>query len=261
MSEDQDDAGEDRNFVTALARGLDVLACYRKGEVYLGNNDFAERCGLPRSTVSRLTYTLTKLGFLHFSDDAGKYRRGAALIALSSTVLAGLNVRQLARPGMMELAKMSNATVGLGVRDRLSMRYIECCHGSAAILLNVDTGSRLSLGRSAMGRAYLALCGDAERAEILDELRTLDEVAWPKLSAGIERSLQVYSDTGYATSFGDWQETVSAVAVGFNPGGGLPPMTLSCGAPSVITPPDFLLDEVGPRLKALAGTLEGCASL
>ena len=77
-----DDGREDRHFVTALARGLDVLRCFRSGEERLGNQELAERCKLPKSTVTRLTYTLTKLGSLHHVEESGRYRRclsGAAL--------------------------------------------------------------------------------------------------------------------------------------------------------------------------------------
>ena len=49
---------KDRNFVTALARGLDVLRCFRENETALTNTDFSERTGLPKATVSRLTHTL-----------------------------------------------------------------------------------------------------------------------------------------------------------------------------------------------------------
>ena len=35
---------EDRHFVTALARGLDVLACFRSGDKALGNQEIAQRC-------------------------------------------------------------------------------------------------------------------------------------------------------------------------------------------------------------------------
>jgi DNA-binding IclR family transcriptional regulator len=250
---------EDRNFVTALARGLDVLSSFKRGEAFLGNHDIAERCDLPRSTVSRLTYTLTKLGYLNYVEETGKYRHGASLIGLSSLTLSGLNIRSLARDGMKELAKFSNATVGLGVRDRLSMRYVECCHGSAAILLNVDTGSRMSLTRSAMGRAYLAVCSETERHNLFDELRGLDEVTWPRLKATLDRAIEDYHANGYASSFGDWQESVSGIAIAFNPGGGMAPMVLNCGAPSVITPPEFLIAEALPRLIALTQSLEGAA--
>lgn len=248
---------EDRHFVTALARGLDVLAAFRRGETYLANHEIAERCGLPRSTVSRLTYTLTKLGYLHYNDGTGGYRLGTALIAIGSTALAGLEVRQIARGAMRELASFSNASVGLGVRDRLSMRYIECCRGPAAISLNMDTGSRLSIAKSAMGRAYLAACTPAERAPILDEIRSVDTLAWPRLRDGIEQAIADFGRLGCCCSFGEWQETVSAIAVGFRPGGGLPPMAINCGAPTFITEPAFLLDRVRPRLVELVRGLEG----
>ena len=66
---------EDRHFVTALARGLEVLSCFRSGDKALGNQEIAQRCKLPKSTVSRLTSTLTKLGYLIQVEDSGKYRR------------------------------------------------------------------------------------------------------------------------------------------------------------------------------------------
>jgi DNA-binding IclR family transcriptional regulator len=251
------DPRDDRHFVTALARGLEVLACFRRGEAALANSEIAARCGLARSTVSRLTHTLTRLGYLHHVPESGSYRLGTALIALGATALAGLDVRHLARPGMRDLAAFSNATIGLGVRDRLSMRYIECARGEVAIALNMDVGSRLSMARSAMGRAYLAVCDPAERHAIMEDIRSVDDAAWPRLREGVEQAVADYRLHGCARSFGDWQPTVNAIAVAFRPGGGLPPMSINCGAPGVILSADFLMSEVRPRLIALAAGLEG----
>ena len=248
---------DDRSFITALARGLDVLSAFKRGEEFLGNTEIAERCGLPKSTVSRLTHTLTRRGYLTYSEAHGKYRHGPALMGLASVVLGGLNIRELARERLQDLASFANASAGLGVRDRLSMRYVECCHGRATILLNVEIGTRMSLSRSAMGRAYLAVCDSRERDELMDEIRAIDESAWPRLRAGIEKGLRDYEEYGCATAFGDWQEKVSGIAVGFHPGGGLPPMVLNCGAPTVMTPPDFLLSAVRPRLIDIARSLTG----
>ena len=44
-------AKEDRHFVTALARGLDVLSAFRSRDRTLGNQELARRCGLPKSTI------------------------------------------------------------------------------------------------------------------------------------------------------------------------------------------------------------------
>ena len=39
---------DERKFVVALARGLDLLRAFRPGETMLGNRDFAERTGCRR---------------------------------------------------------------------------------------------------------------------------------------------------------------------------------------------------------------------
>src|ERR1700694_4348608 len=85
----------DRHFVTALARGLEVLACYRHGDRVLGNQELSQRCGLAKSTVSRLTHTLTKLGYLIYVEDSAKYSLGTATLSLGSAMLSRLGLRQL----------------------------------------------------------------------------------------------------------------------------------------------------------------------
>jgi hypothetical protein len=61
----------DRQFATTLARGLEVLRCFTPLEPLLGNKEISVRTGLPKPTVSRLTYTLTKLGYLRHNIRLG----------------------------------------------------------------------------------------------------------------------------------------------------------------------------------------------
>lgn len=247
---------EDRHFVTALARGLSVLSCFSSGEKMLGNLDIARRCKLPKSTVSRLSYTLTKLGYLVFVEETGRYRLGTSTLALGSAMLARLDVRDLAQPLMQELADFSRAMVSLGSRDRLSMIYVGNARSSAALTLSLDIGSRIPIATTAMGRAYLALIPEREREDILERIRELDEVAWPAIRKGIERSIKEYLDTGCVSAFGEWQADVNAIAVPLRPGGGLPPMAINCGGPAFTLSKQFLLDEVRPKLIELVRQLE-----
>lgn len=247
---------EDRHFVTALARGLEVLACFRSGDRLLGNQELAERCRLPKSTVSRLTSTLTRLGYLIQVPEGGKYRLGIATLALGSAMLSRLDLRELARPLMQELAAFSGGSVSLGARDRLSMIYVEHCRGPSALTLQMDVGARIPLATSAIGRAYLAVIADDERRSILAEVQKRDRDTWPEVAAGLERALEDYRKLGVTCSFGDWQKGVHGIARAFEPGGGLPPMALNCGGPASGLSRDFLLREVRPRLIELTRKLE-----
>ena len=157
---------------------------------------------------------------------------------------------------MQELAAFSGASVSLGARDRLSMIYIEHCRGPAALTLSMDVGARIPLATSAIGRAYLAVIDERQRAEIMAEVQANDPAAWPKVRAGIERAVKDHARLGVTCSFGDWQKDVNGIARAFQPGGGLPPMAISCGGPASRVSKEFLLGEVRPRLIALTQRLE-----
>src|ERR1700685_3915135 len=141
-------AKADRHFVNALGRGLEVLACFRHGDRMLGNQDLARACGLPKSTVSRLTNTLTKLGYLVYVEDSAKYSLGIATLSLGSAMLARLDICKLAHPRMQELAEFGQCMVSLGTRDRLSMLYIDVVRGSAAVTFSLDMVGRITIATS-----------------------------------------------------------------------------------------------------------------
>jgi DNA-binding IclR family transcriptional regulator len=248
---------EDRHFVTALARGLDVLSCFRSGDRLLGNQEIAARCKLPKSTVSRLTFTLMKQGYLHYSETEGKYRLGSATLALGTAMLARYDVRQHLRPMMQDLAEFADASVALATRDRLSMIYMEVCRGHSALTLAVDVGTRIPMATTAVGRAYLALCSEAERRDVMTQLRELDEGAWSRVRAGVAEGIAQHDELGCCTSFGDWQPDVNGIAVGFRPPNGLPPMAINCGGPAFSLSKEFLLESVRPRLLEVARGVSG----
>ena len=74
---DQEDVGSDyasdRRFVWALARGMEILRAFEPGRGPLGVGEIAALTGLPKPTVSRLTYTLAELGYLRVLHKQGRY--------------------------------------------------------------------------------------------------------------------------------------------------------------------------------------------
>ncbi len=252
---------DDRQFVIALARGLELLRSFKQGEEYLGVTELAKRTGLPKPTVSRLAGTLAKLGYLEFSSETGKYRLGPGVLALGYAKLSNFDVRQVARPMMQELAAYSLASVSIAIRDRLSMVYVESVRSNISITMNMGVGARLSLSTSAIGRAYLVGITQVERDFLMDQIRANDEENWPRIKRGIEQAMRDYEEYGFCISIGDWNKNIHGVGVPFvAPDGTM--MAFNCGG---TTPPllteERIKSDIGPRLIKLVRQVEnimGC---
>ena len=59
-------------FVSSVARAFSLLRCFESGAQHLGNQEMARQTGLPKPTVSRLTFTLSALGYLSYSASLEK---------------------------------------------------------------------------------------------------------------------------------------------------------------------------------------------
>ena len=245
----------DRSFVVALSRGLDVLRAFQPNDGLLGNQEIAARTNLPKPTVSRLTYTLTKLGYLTPVPRFEKYQLAPPALALGYAALANLGVRHLSEPFREQLMRETGGAVAIGGRDRHSMIYFG---QSRAGIVNVqlDVGSRIPIATTAMGRAYLWSLPDDERAALLRELRDHYGGRWPKMRDGIERAGETVAKHGFAISAGEWQDDVHAVGVGLMLNDGTGPYAFNCGAPAFRFTEDRLRNDIGPRLVAMVRNIE-----
>ncbi|MEW5890397.1 MAG: IclR family transcriptional regulator [Pseudomonadota bacterium] len=243
---------KDRQFVTALARGLDILRCFSRHNPVLGNAEIAQRSRLPKPTVSRLTHTLTKLGYLDYSPDSGKYSLSAGVLALGYSYLASLDVREIARPLMQELANYAQATVSLGARDQLHMVYLEVCQGSQMFHMRMEVGARVPHGTTAMGRAYLCALPEEERQARIEQYRKITtKEEWENLKASLEKAYRDYQKYGFCLSLGDWNKDVYAVGVPMVSRDGKRILAFNCSGPIFDMTRQKLIQDIGPRLVQL----------
>ncbi|WP_235830107.1 IclR family transcriptional regulator [Algihabitans albus] len=250
----------DRQFVSALYRGLRLLRCFRPSDSGgLGNLELAQRSALPNSTVSRLTYTLSKLGYLIYDESNGRYRMGVPVLSLGYACLGGMKIRETAQVYMQEMASKSGGgvLVALGARDGLSMTYVACARSEGLVSLQLAVGSRISLARSAIGRAYLAGAGEEERGYLMERIRErVGPERWPQMEEEILDALEQVRSKGFYTNLGQWQPDVHAVAVPYRaPQGDTPLLAFNCGGPAYLLPKERLEDDLGPRLVELVNTV------
>ncbi|MGP8291971.1 IclR family transcriptional regulator [Vreelandella zhanjiangensis] len=247
---------KDRNFVTALARGLELMRAFGNGEEYLGNAELSNRTGIPRPTVSRLTYTLTQLGYLQHNTHLEKYRLGPGVLALGYRFLANMGIREVARPHLQKFADATDCNVSLGGADRSDMVYLETCHGSGPLIIRLDVGSRLPIATSAIGRAWLCGLPETRRQQILKELAAFHGKEWPALEASIKQSMEDYAYYGFCLSEQDWQRDISAVAMPLILEDGAEVLAINCGGSSLRLDHDRLVNNLGPRLKEVAAQIK-----
>jgi DNA-binding IclR family transcriptional regulator len=248
-------AATDRSFVIALSRGLDVLRAFHPNDGLLGNQEIAARTNLPKPTVSRLTYTLTKLGYLTPVPRFEKYQLAPSALALGYAALANLGVRHLSEPFREQLMRETGGAVAIGGRDRHSMIYFGQSR-AGVVNVQLDVGSRIPIATTAMGRAYLWALPDDERAALLRELREHYGSRWARMRDGIERAGETVTKYGYAISAGEWQDDVHAVGVALKLNDGTGPYAFNCGAPAFRFTEDRLRNDIGPRLVAMVRNIE-----
>ncbi|KTT15481.1 IclR family transcriptional regulator, partial [Pseudomonas oryzihabitans] len=236
-------AATDRNFVVALSRGLDVLRAFQPNDGLLGNQEIAARTKLPKPTISRLTYTLTKLGYLTPVPKFEKYQLAPSAMALGYAALANLGVRHLSEPYREEVMRATGGAVAVGGRDRHSMIYFGQSRNGLALGVQLDVGSRVPISTTAIGRAYIWALPPDDRAALLRELRDHYGSRWAKMRDGIERSGETVAKHGFTMSTGDWQNDVAAVGVALRLNDGTGPYAFNCGAPAFRFTEDRLLND------------------
>ena len=246
----------DRSFVVALSRGLDVLRAFQPNDGLLGNQEIAARTRLPKPTVSRLTYTLTKLGYLTPVPRFEKYQLTPSAMALGYAALANLGVRHLSEPFREEVMRETGGAVAVGGRDRHSMIYFGQSRNGQTLGVQLDVGSRVPIATTAMGRAYVWALAPEERATLMRELREHYGSRWSKLRDGIERSGEFIARHGFAISAGDWHDDIAAAGVALKLNDGTGPYAFNCGAPAFRFTEDRLRNDIGPRLVAMVRNIE-----
>lgn len=229
----------DRRFATTLAKGLLILQAFSPSEPRLGNRELARRTGMPPSTVARMTFTLTQLGFLQQLKPDDSYQLGPAVMALGYTARAGLPFLPTAEVMMQELADEVGALVALAMRDGEAAMLTRCWRPRNTPAIWLTEGHRLPLDRSATGRVILAAspssADDSER--IKSDRGTLQA-------------------RGFLVSIGHWNESINACAVPFWPDSSGVPAAFLCGAHSDVLSRSKLDKKVGPLLLARVRELE-----
>lgn len=239
----------DRQFVTALARGLEILRCFGARRPELGTTEIAELTGLPQPTVWRLCYTLIKAGYLAPSPTRDKLRIGVGVLSLGYEAIGAIDIGDLAQREMQVVADDFHSAVSLATPDRLDMVIVKRAQSNSRLVVNLHVGSRLPIAASSSGWAYLAVLPAPQRAQLLHKLEAhYGRREWSGLWRKARAAIENFHKTGYVLSDGAYDPEINAVAIPVQPEDGAQIFTLVCGAPASMVPVKAFRTEIAPRL-------------
>lgn len=245
----------DGDVIQVVSRAFDVLRCFEGHEVRLGNLEIARRCGLPRSTVSRLTHTLTRMGQLVYLPQDQKYRLGPSALAMSTSMMRGLHFRNLIKMKLQDVAERVPGTVGFVVPDRFHMVYLEYARAYNAISLNSTTGTRISIARTAGGHAYVAALSDAEKQVLLTEMEREIPSDAAHLRPVLDSDARSLQEHGYVISRELWNPHISGIAAPIWSHQYQTHLVVTIGLLSAMYDEAKLRGEIGPQLLDLCTSI------
>lgn len=152
--------GAGPDFVEALARGLDVLACFDADHRTMSLTEVAAAAGLARPTARRLLLTLEELGFVR--STAAGFELTPRVLRLGTAYVGALGLWDIARPHLEALVTRTGESSSMAQLDGSDIVYVARVSVPKLIALRVEIGTRFPAVQTSQGKVLLAALSPAE---------------------------------------------------------------------------------------------------
>ncbi|KIR66543.1 IclR family transcriptional regulator domain-containing protein [Micromonospora haikouensis] len=246
------EAGPD--FIEALARGLDVLRCFRPGQAVMTLSEVAGVTGLARPTVRRILLTLEELGYVRVADRG--YALTPRVLELGMSYINSLTMWDVARPHMQRLVGQTGESTSMAQLDGGDIVYVARVAVPKIVTLAVTIGTRFPAPATSMGKVLLAALDPAGLDRALAEPSRSGVVSrWQPDRAELDRALRDVRAKGWALADQDLAPGIRSVATGVRNGDGRIVAALNVTVHAADTSVETLVDDHLPRLLRTAADI------
>jgi IclR family pca regulon transcriptional regulator len=244
--------GAGPDFVEALARGLDVLACFDADHRALSLTDVATAAGLARPTARRLLLTLEELGFVRSAK--GLFELTPHVLTLGTAYVSALGLWDIARPHLEALVARTGESSSMAQLDGSDIVYVARVSVPKLIALRVDIGTRFPAVQTSQGKVLLAALPPEElEASLAEPSRAGLPPYIGRSPEQLRAELTEVRARGWAVADEELAPGVRSVAVPVRDGTGAVRAAMNVTVHAAETPVDVLLHEHLPRLLRTAG--------
>ncbi len=156
----------DPNFMTSLARGIEVLSSFQDSATGLRASVISKRTGLSRAVVSRCLYTLSELGYVRQAEDG--YYLEPRILSLSQTFFTANPLLSIAQDYLNRVKEQTGESCSLAVLDSNDVVYIARSAAKRVMTVSLGIGSHLPAYCTSLGRVLIATLPPSEQRELLE---------------------------------------------------------------------------------------------
>ncbi|MBL0405200.1 IclR family transcriptional regulator [Microvirga aerilata] len=193
----EDQAGNDRDFVASLEKGLLVIEAFDANRSKLTLSDVAKITGITRAAARRYLLTLTRLNYAEF--DGRYFSLSPRILRLGYAYLSSTSLSARVQPFLERISEETGESSSAAILDGDDIVYIARSATRRIMSIGLGVGSRLPAYCTSLGRAILAYQPQESIEAYLQRVRL--EARTPKTVTDKDQFRTVLQDTraqGYA---------------------------------------------------------------
>ncbi len=195
--DNEDQAGNDRDFVASLEKGLLVIEAFDANRSKLTLSDVAKITGITRAAARRYLLTLTRLNYAEF--DGRYFSLSPRILRLGYAYLSSTSLSARVQPFLERISEETGESSSAAILDGDDIVYIARSATRRIMSIGLGVGSRLPAYCTSLGRAILAYQPQDAIEAYLQRVRL--EARTPKTVTDKDQFRTVLQDTraqGYA---------------------------------------------------------------
>ncbi len=198
--------------IRSLDHTLDVLEALSRSTEEMGLAQVARQVGLHKNSVFRLMATLENRGFVERNPSTGNYLLGLRAFECGYAYLHHASLAAAARPILLRLAALLAENACLAVLRDGHIFYQEEVVAERSVRVIPRQGTRIPLGFSAVGKAFLAHLPESDLARLLESAPACGPAGAPRSPASLRAELAQVRRRGYVVDKGGWEAGVTGAA-------------------------------------------------
>lgn len=237
-----------RDYVSSLARGLDVLRAFNRTGRKMTLSQVASETGNTRAGARRILLTLVHEGYA--VADGKLFDLTPLVLELGHSVLSSKGVWDIAKPFIDHLSRETQESVSAAVLDNYDVVYVSGAQYHRVISVGISVGARFPAHCTANGRVLLAAQPEDQWPNMLRDIKltklTDKTVTDPKK---FRKVLEQVRDQGWSFVDQELEIGLMSISAPVKTSAGVLVGAINIGVPTLRMSPDQMVSEVLPKLQ------------